>query len=53
MSTEEKATGGPELEAGTFPITQEHMASEGEVPHPNPMHLDTTGRWWKGRGGGG
>ncbi|KAL4419174.1 hypothetical protein ABPG77_004897 [Micractinium sp. CCAP 211/92] len=40
MSTEDKARGPkgikPELEAGTFPITGEHLAEERS---PNPAHV--------------
>ena len=53
MSTEEKARGGLEVEAGTFQVTQEHLASEGEVPHPNPEHVTSTGGWCRAGSAGG
>ncbi len=47
MSTEDKARGPkgikPELEAGTFPITGEHLAEERS---PNPAHVSEGDFGW-------
>ena len=48
MSTQGKARGPPDMEAGTFQTTQEHLASEGGFPAPtqcmSPRRVGSAGR---------